>query len=56
KSNLISKTKDSIKYFMATLNEILELKYLPTGFHIAHLPLLDACNKCTIPIRYSTSK
>ncbi|KAF0437130.1 hypothetical protein F8M41_004480 [Gigaspora margarita] len=39
---------------MATLNETLNLKCLPTGYHIAYLSSLDACDHCTIPIRYST--
>ena len=29
---------------------------MPTGYHTAHLPTLDTCDHCSIPIRFSTSK
>src|SRR6185437_13832712 len=48
--------KVDIKCFIATLNETLELKCLPTGYHTAHLPLLDTCDYCKIPIRSAASK
>ncbi|CAG8507525.1 15216_t:CDS:1 [Dentiscutata heterogama] len=41
---------------MATLNETLEIKCLPAGYHTSHLPLLDKCDKCNIPIRFNTGK
>jgi len=58
KSRIItSKNKKvDIKCFIATLNETLELKCLPTGYHTAHLPLLDTCDYCKIPIRSAASK
>ncbi|CAG8793703.1 10893_t:CDS:1 [Racocetra persica] len=55
KSKII-KTKDNIKFSMATLDEIVNLNCLPTGYHTAHLPLLDSCDHCRIPIRYLTGK
>ncbi|KAF0444818.1 hypothetical protein F8M41_003328 [Gigaspora margarita] len=39
---------------MATLDETLNLKCLPTGYYTIYLLSLDACDYCTIPIRYST--
>ncbi|CAG8815979.1 15503_t:CDS:1, partial [Racocetra fulgida] len=55
KSKII-KTKNNIRFFMATLDEILSLKCLSTGYHTAHLPLVDACDHCIIPIRHSTGQ
>ncbi|CAG8812172.1 10517_t:CDS:1, partial [Racocetra fulgida] len=52
KSKII-KTKDNVKFFMATLDEIVNLNCLPTGYHTAHLPLPDSCD---LPIRYLTGK
>ncbi|KAF0476775.1 hypothetical protein F8M41_024321 [Gigaspora margarita] len=48
--------KDDIKCYIATLNETLEIKCLPTGYHTAHLPSLDTCDYCKISIKSSTSK
>jgi len=34
------------KYFLATLNEKVNLKLLPTGYHTAHPPKQNHCDKC----------
>ncbi|CAG8805197.1 1215_t:CDS:1, partial [Gigaspora rosea] len=51
-----NKDREKNKFFMPTLDEILELKCLPTGYHIAHLPSFNICDHCNIPIKFSTGK
>ncbi|CAG8495881.1 15279_t:CDS:2 [Dentiscutata heterogama] len=53
-SNLMETSRSNTPTNLIETNETLNLKCLPTGYHTAHLPSLDACDHCTIPIRYST--
>ncbi|CAG8814966.1 10624_t:CDS:1, partial [Racocetra persica] len=55
KSKII-KTKDNIRFSMTILDEILDFNCLLTGYHTAYLLSTDACDHCTIPIRYSTGQ
>ncbi|KAF0520753.1 hypothetical protein F8M41_016138 [Gigaspora margarita] len=49
-----NKDREKNKFFMATLDEILELKCLLTGYHTAHLPSFNTCDICNISIKFST--